>query len=73
YLAQALERFYGLSLRLWHLALPDLGVLAGAVEEHLDLLDAIRSDDGQRAEEIMQDHVRRFYDQVHAVLEERGD
>lgn len=69
YLAQALERFYGLSLRLWHLALPDLTVLAGAVEKHLNLLDAIREGDGEQAEMIMQGHVAEFYDKVLEILE----
>ncbi|MGA9533558.1 MAG: GntR family transcriptional regulator [Anaerolineales bacterium] len=72
YLAQALERFYGLSLRLWHLALPEPGVLAQAVEEHLDLVDALRSRDAERAERLMQEHVRAFYDRVLEVLEERS-
>lgn len=73
YLAQALERFYGLSLRLWHLALPDLDVLAGAVEDHLDLLEAIRGGDGEGAEKLIQEHIRGFYDQVHDVLEAEAE
>lgn len=73
HLAQALERFYGLSLRLWHLALPDVDTLAGAVEEHLALLEAIRSGDGERAERLMQEHVAAFYDHLHEVLDERED
>jgi DNA-binding GntR family transcriptional regulator len=72
YLAQALERFYGLSLRLWTLAAPEPSVLAGAVEEHLDLLDALRSGEPDRAERLMQEHVRAFYDRVLEVLEERS-
>lgn len=72
YLAEALERFYGLSLRLWHLALPKPRVLAQAVEEHLELLAAVRSGDGERAERLMQEHVRAFYDRVLEVLEGRS-
>jgi DNA-binding GntR family transcriptional regulator len=69
YLAEALERFYGLSLRLWHLAAPGPAILGNAVKEHLDLLSAIRSHDEGRAERIMQRHVRIFYDKVLAALE----
>lgn len=72
YLAEALERFYGLSLRLWHLALPEPQVLARAVEEHLKLLEAVRSGDGDQSERLMREHVRAFYDQVLGVLKERG-
>ena len=43
YLAQTLDHFFGLSLRLWYLVLPHLEFLPGAVEKHLDLADAIRS------------------------------
>lgn len=73
YLAQVLERFYGLSLRLWHMALPDADMLAGAVEEHLELLEAVRARDGERAEQVMRGHVGAFYDQLHEVLDEKED
>ena len=43
YLAQTLDHFFGLSLRLWYLVLPHLEFLPGAVEKHLDLADAIRA------------------------------
>jgi DNA-binding GntR family transcriptional regulator len=70
YLAEGLERLFGLSQRLWYLALPKLGFLPGAVEKHLDLVQAIESDDGDRAEAIMRQHVQEFYDQVREVLAE---
>ncbi|MGC9335543.1 MAG: GntR family transcriptional regulator [Anaerolineae bacterium] len=69
YLADALERLFGLSQRLWYLALPQLGFLPSAVEKHLDLVEAIRAGDGDRAEEIMREHVGEFYGQVHEILE----
>lgn len=70
YLADALERLFGLSQRLWYLALPHLGFLPSAVEKHLDLVDAIESHDADRAELIMRSHVQEFYDQVRRVLAE---
>mgnify|MGYP001816548155 CR=1 FL=1 len=68
YMADSLERLFGLSQRLWYLALPKLGFLPGAVEQHLDLVQAIENGDGDEAERIMRAHVGQFYDQVREVL-----
>jgi DNA-binding GntR family transcriptional regulator len=73
YLEQVLDRFYGLSLRLWHLAGPEMDVLAGAVHEHIELLTAIRAGEGELAESIMRQHIGAFYDHVLGAFEERGD
>jgi DNA-binding GntR family transcriptional regulator len=68
YLAETLEQFYGMSLRLWFLVLPRLQFLPGAVEKHLALVDAIRRKQPAVAEEIARAHVREFYVMVRAVL-----
>ena len=68
YLAASLERLFGLSQRLWYLALPGLGFLPSSVEKHLDLVEAIQRGDGDSAERIMRTHVKEFYAQVHTVL-----
>ena len=68
YLARTLDHFFGLSQRLWYLALPHLGFLPSAVVKHLDLVEAIKSGDAVRAEGIMRDHVQDFYDRVRDVL-----
>ena len=68
YLAQTLDRLFGLSRRLWYLVLPQLGYLPTSVEKHLELVDAIEAGDAGRAEQIMHDHVKEFYDQVHETL-----
>jgi DNA-binding GntR family transcriptional regulator len=70
YLADSLERLFGLSQRLWYLALPKLGFLPGAVEKHLDLVQAIKNSDGDQAERIMRAHVGEFYAQVREILAE---
>jgi DNA-binding GntR family transcriptional regulator len=72
YLADGLERLFGLSQRLWYLALPQLGFLPSAVEKHLDLVDAIKAQDAGQAERIMRSHVQEFYDQVRKVLAEES-
>jgi DNA-binding GntR family transcriptional regulator len=68
YLADSLERLFGLSQRLWYLALPHLEFLSTNVERHLDLVEAIRTGDGDGAERIMRCHVEEFYAQVRRVL-----
>ena len=68
YMADSLERLFGLSQRLWYLALPELGFLPTAVEQHLDLVQAIKNGDGDEAERIMRAHVGQFYAQVREVL-----
>ncbi len=71
YLAETLERFFGLSQRLWYLALPQLGFLPSAVEEHVGLVQAIRAGEADRAEALMRGHVQGFYDRVREVLQAR--
>lgn len=68
YLADSLERLFGLSQRLWYLALPKLGFLPTSVEKHLDLVEAIEVGDADRAEQVMRSHVQEFYDQVRETL-----
>jgi DNA-binding GntR family transcriptional regulator len=48
--------------------LPHMGYLPAAVEEHLDLVEAIRAGDADRAGHIMHDHVEEFTAKVHATL-----
>ena len=69
YLADSLERLFGLSQRLWFLALPRLETLPSAVEKHLELVEAIADGDSDRAEEIMRQHVADFYGQVREILQ----
>jgi DNA-binding GntR family transcriptional regulator len=72
YLAQTLDRLFGLSRRLWYLVLPHLEFLPSSVEMHLDLVQAISDGDADRAEEIMTEHVKEFYDEVHEILKAQG-
>jgi DNA-binding GntR family transcriptional regulator len=71
YLADTLERTFTLSMRLWYLALPKLGSLTGSVEQHLELVEAIKNGDADRAEQIMREHVQDFYDAVRIILVDR--
>jgi uncharacterized 2Fe-2S/4Fe-4S cluster protein (DUF4445 family)/DNA-binding GntR family transcriptional regulator len=68
HLADALNRFLGLSRRLWYLALPRLDFLPAAVEEHLELVEAIKTRQADRAAALMHSHVRSFYQRVRGLL-----
>ncbi|NOZ70735.1 MAG: GntR family transcriptional regulator [Chloroflexi bacterium] len=68
YLARTLETFFGLSQRLWYLALPEIAALPAAVEKHLDLAAAIQAGDADTAERLMRAHVKGFYDEVKEIL-----
>lgn len=71
YLAQTLDHYFGLSQRLWYLALPHLGFLPAAVEIHLDLVEAIKDGDAARAEDLMSTHVQDFYAKVQEILADK--
>lgn len=71
YLADTLEQTFNLSMRLWYLALPRLDSLTGSVEQHLELVEAIKNGDADHAERIMREHVQDFYDTVRVILMDR--
>jgi DNA-binding GntR family transcriptional regulator len=68
YLAEILEDFYGHSKRAWFLVLPHLDFLSTAVESHLDMVQAIKNQDAERAAQMMQEHVQGFYEKVFEIL-----
>jgi DNA-binding GntR family transcriptional regulator len=68
FLQAMLEEIFNLSLRIWFLGL-DRGVrIKQAVEEHRQLLDAVVSRDGPRAESVMRQHVMGFEHAIRKVL-----
>ena len=68
HLYRILEHFFGLSQRLWYMALPQLDMLPSAVAEHLEMVESIKSHDADRARNIMHEHVKQFYDGVRHIL-----
>lgn len=70
YLVKSLDYYFGLSQRLWFLALPKINFLAQAVEEHADILERIKNKQPERAEHIMAAHVEEFYNKVHQIVSE---
>ena len=71
YLADTLQRMYGLSKRLWFLALPYLDFLPSAVKSHIKLVEAIREKDESLAMEIMRDHIEEFYLKIKEIIQEK--
>jgi DNA-binding GntR family transcriptional regulator len=68
FLEETLERLYTHVLRLWYVSLHKINGLAEAIEEHRDIIEAIKAGDSQRAAQIMRAHVTGFQAQFTAVL-----
>ncbi|MBW2495442.1 MAG: GntR family transcriptional regulator [Deltaproteobacteria bacterium] len=68
YLAQDLDRYLNMSLRIWHLTTDRLPPLADRVREHRDLLEAICRGDADTAGEIAGAHVTAFAEEMRAAL-----
>ncbi len=71
YLADTLQRLYGLSKRLWFLALPYLDFLPSAVSSHINLVDAISDGNESLSMEIMQNHIEEFYLKIREIIQEK--
>jgi len=68
FLAEALDRLYAPSLRLWHLVLDRLSDVRGAIEQHRGVAEALKARDEARAEALIQQHVTQFQQEIKAVL-----
>ena len=72
FLAEILEDYYGHSKRAWFLVLPHLDFLSTAVESHLDMVQAIKNQEAERAAQMMQEHVQGFYEKVFKILKTKS-
>jgi DNA-binding GntR family transcriptional regulator len=68
YLEETLNRYFNLSLRIWHLVFDRLPHLFARVHEHDDVLHAIAAGDGARAREVLTEHIATFEHEIRAVL-----
>jgi DNA-binding GntR family transcriptional regulator len=68
FLEETLERLYTHVLRLWYVSLHKVSRLSEAIEEHRDIIAAVKAGDGQRAGEIMRAHVTGFQAQFMGAL-----
>ena len=68
YLAKALDDMYTHIYRLSYFALDRMGSVRGNVEEHMDILDALKERDGRSAERHIQHHIEHFQRLVESLL-----
>jgi len=60
FLVDTLDMLYAQSDRLWHQYLSDVPDMSHAVTEHADILDALRSGDGERSAALVEHHIDAF-------------
>ncbi len=68
YLEQTLNRYFNLSLRIWHLVFESLPHLFTRVHEHEEVLRAIAAGEPERARAILTEHIATFEREIRAVL-----
>ena len=68
FLEAEVERFYDLSLRLWYLAMERLEAYEVDIASHQKIVEAIEQRDGDRAENLMREHIRNFQQTVKRVM-----
>jgi DNA-binding GntR family transcriptional regulator len=68
YLAGTLERYFVLSLRIWHVVLDRVPGLGAAVFDHAKLIEAILAGDAGRARALMHEHVIEFEREIMAAF-----
>lgn len=72
YLAETLDHYYGLSKRLWFLALPYLDFMPTVVKSHVALVEAIQDQNEPLAMEIMQTHIEEFYQKISEIIQDKN-
>jgi DNA-binding GntR family transcriptional regulator len=68
YLAETLERYFVLSLRVWYVVLDRVPGLGTAVFDHARLLEAILARDAPLARTLMREHVVEFEREIVAAF-----
>lgn len=68
FLAETLERLYTHVLRLWYITLCKVEELPVAIEDHRNIVVAVKNKDGERAARIMRAHVSGFQEKIRQVL-----
>lgn len=68
FIADTSRRLHALSFRLWHLVLDRLGNVRAAMDQHVEIAEAIKAGDAQEAEAVIQRHISEFQQEIKAVL-----
>ncbi|MEY2755825.1 MAG: GntR family transcriptional regulator [Ilumatobacteraceae bacterium] len=71
FLTETLDMLYTHSDRLWNMYLGDVADLRTMIEEHREILAALRAADGDRAGELIEAHMRSFDAQIRAAVQRR--
>ena len=71
FLTDTLDMLYTQSERLWHLYLRDAYDMHDALDEHREILAALRRGDGDRAASLAEAHVRTFEASTRSVITSR--
>ncbi len=68
FLYDEFEKFYNLSIRIWHLAFNRMEAEDVDVAAHLDILAAIEAGDCNRAGQRMREHIEHFHNTIRLYL-----
>jgi DNA-binding GntR family transcriptional regulator len=68
FLADSLCRLHALSLRLWHLVLNQLDDVKASIEEHGQIIAALKARNEAQAEQLVQQHIAYFQQEIKAAL-----
>ena len=68
FLNDTLNTLYALSLRLWYFSLHRMGGVPGAVRDHVEIMRALQSGNGEEADRLMRRHIRVFQDRIQASM-----
>lgn len=60
FLSDTLATHYALSLRLWYYFLTQIGDMRDALEDHKLIKEALQAGDGDKAAQLMEQHIRTF-------------
>ena len=71
FLLDTLDMLYAQSDRLWHLYLSDVADMHHAVEEHLAILDALRTGNADHTADLVDTHVQSFDEQIRTAVTAR--
>jgi len=64
FLIQEIKYYYNLSLRIWYIALNDAKPEEIDVTAHIDILEAIRAHDAEKAGQRMRTHIQDFHKNI---------
>lgn len=68
FLRDTLTTLYALSLRLWYFSLSKIGDMRRAVLEHRTISEALLNRDGDKAAQLLRQHIQAFQEEIQSVM-----